>query len=447
MPRYSFPTTTAITLAVAAFALTAQAHAAEAGKVIFAAGATGVAQAPGAVGKAVQEGDMLSTGADGFLYVKTIDNGLFILRPNTKARIAAYHVDSANPANSRFKLELLSGVARSKSGDAVKLARQNFRFNTPVAAIGVRGTDFTVYHDQDTSRVAVLTGGIIVSGFSASCHPEGAGPCEGGASRELSAAQRGQLLQIKRGQAAPQTMTGATGPDQVSPPRPDEPLAKSSALDPNLDAKKGSSLSQVTVPVAVTTPPPVTPVAPVTPVVTAPPVTTPVLPDRALEWGRWQPLLGEAATASLEGPAGADRILGANFVLFRTAGQDYVTPERGSVGFALKGGDAYILNDDPTKLAVAGQLANGLLTVDFGKRSFVTSFDLIGDGTTFKLMADGDVSSDGRFGNTALTRPLTNNMALDGFLSNADKGSAAYIFHARLDDTRSANGVTYWTRH
>jgi hypothetical protein len=433
--------------AIIPLAAAVQAHAAEAGKIIFSAGATQVAQMTGAEGKAVQEGDLLSTGADGFLYVKTIDNGLFILRPNTRARIAAYHVDTANPANSRFKLELISGVARSKSGDAVKQARQNFRFNTPVAAIGVRGTDFTVYHDRDTSRVAVLTGGIVVSGFGGACRPEGGGPCEGATSRELSAAQRGQLLQIRRGQAAPQMLSGSTGPDQVSPPRADEPLARSGVLDPVLDAKKGNVLSQIAPPTAVT--PPAAPAAPAAPVATPPAAVVPAAPEpeRALEWGRWQPLLGAPATAAIEGPAGAERILGANFVLFRTAGQGYVAPERGSVGFALKGGEAYILDDDPGKTALAAQLQNGQLNVDFGKRSFVTSFDLVGGGAAYKLMADGEVTTDGRFGNTAYTRPQTNNMAVDGFLSNADKGSAGYLFRARLDDTHSANGVTYWTRH
>jgi hypothetical protein len=231
---------------ISSLALAAQAHAAEAGKVIFVAGNAQVAERPAAEGLPVREGEMLSTGADGFLYVKTIDNGLFILRPGTKARIVAYYVDAKNPSNTHIKLELLSGVARSKSGDAVKLARQNFRFNTPVAAIGVRGTDFTVWTDQNTSNVAVLTGGVVVSGFAGTCRPEGGGPCGGAGSRELSASQRGQLLQIKRGQAEPQLLQGASNaPDQVSPPRADEPLAKNGASEPVLDAKKSESLNQM----------------------------------------------------------------------------------------------------------------------------------------------------------------------------------------------------------
>jgi hypothetical protein len=446
-----------------------QAHAAEAGKVIFVAGAAHIAQRPGAEGVSVQEGELLTTGADGYLYVKTIDNGLFILRPNTRARIVAYHIDPNNPANNRIKLELLSGVARSKSGEAVKLARQNFRFNTPVAAIGVRGTDFTVYTDQDTSRVAVLTGGVVVSGFVGACSPEGGGPCEGAASRELSASQRGQLLQVKRGQAAPQLLQGGSNtPDQVSPPRADEPVAKNGAADPVLDPKKNESLDRLVAQQPPSTPP-VTPPAPVSPVVTppvtvpeAPPVVVvptsvpepepqppkppvPQLPERQLQWGRWAAVAGQPATIGLAGPDGAERAVGGNYVLFRTAGADYV-PERGSVGFTLKGGEAYITNDDPAKGVSLAQVRNGALNIDFGKSTFVTSFELVGDGQTFKMMADGNVSADGRFGNNLVSSPLTNNMAVNGMLSNENGGSAAYLFQRRLDSARSANGITLWSR-
>ncbi|GAB3444039.1 FecR family protein [Massilia solisilvae] len=422
------------------FALAAQAQAAEAGKVIFTAGASHVAERAAAEGVPVQEGELLSTGADGYIYVKTIDNGLFILRPNTRARIVTYYVDNANPANTKVKLELISGVARSKSGDAVKLARQNFRFNTPVAAIGVRGTDFTVFTDQDTSRVAVLTGGVVVSSFGGACRPEGAGPCEGAASRELFAAQRGQLLQVKRGQAAPQLLPASSGaPDQVTPPRSDEPVAKvGSPSDSVIDARKVDSVEKYVQhqPTLPSTPPVVE--------VVTPPVAQ--LPERELQWGRWADVMGRPATISLTGPNGAERVISGDYVLFRTAGKDYVAPERGNVAFLLSGSEAYILNDNPNKNPVLGQLQNGLLSVDFGKQSFATSFDLIGDGSTFKLHAEGQVSPDGRFANNLYERPASNNMQVDGMLSNANGGSAAYLFRSRLDESRSVSGFTSWTR-
>ncbi|MFC7655108.1 FecR domain-containing protein [Pseudoduganella danionis] len=150
-----------------------------AGTIIFVAGQVNIAARPAVLNSPVNEGELISTGGDGYIYIKTIDGGLFIVRPKSEARIATYHVDRVNPANTVVKLELLRGVARSQSGDAVKQARQNFRFNTPVAAIGVRGTDFTVFTDHETSRVTVLTGRITISGFGEGCHPEGRGPCEG----------------------------------------------------------------------------------------------------------------------------------------------------------------------------------------------------------------------------------------------------------------------------
>ena len=113
-------------------------QAAEAGKIIFVAGIAHAGDRAAVQGGAVEEGQMLSTGVDGYLYVKTADNGLFILRPQTRARIVAYHVDQQNPANTRVKFELLSGTARSRSGDAVKHARQNFRFNTQIGRASCR---------------------------------------------------------------------------------------------------------------------------------------------------------------------------------------------------------------------------------------------------------------------------------------------------------------------
>jgi hypothetical protein len=451
-------------LIISSLALAAAAHAAEAGKVIFAAGAAQVAGKAGAEGSSVQEGELLSTGKDGFLYVKTIDNGLFILRPNTTARIVAYHIDQKNPANTRIKLELISGVARSKSGEAVKLARQNFRFNTPVAAIGVRGTDFTVYTDQETSRVAVLTGGVVVSGFAGSCSPDGAGPCEGAASRELFAGQRGQLLQVKRGDTAPQLLqSSGNGPDQVSPPRADEPVAVKSAAPagPILDARKSDTLEKLVNQAPQQPGKPVDPVQmpPIVPPETSPPVVEvpvepkpepqlPQLPERSLQWGRFVDLADKPATIGLTGPAGSERLIGGEYVIFRTAGRDYVTPERGNASFKLQGGEATIRYASSSATTTAA-MQNGLLELDFGKASFVTSFDLVNGADRYRMMAEGIVTSDGRFANSAYDRafrPQSNNMQVDGLLSNANGGSAAYLFDRNLDNERSVKGVTYWAK-
>ena len=458
-------------LVTASFALAAQAaHAAEAGKIIFVAGNAQVVDRPAAEGARVQEGELLSTGADGFIYVKTIDNGLFILRPNTRARIAAYHVDAKNPANTRIKLELLSGVARSRSGEAVKLARQNFRFNTPVAAIGVRGTDFTVFTDDNTSRVAVISGGIVVSGFMGACRPEGAGPCEGTASRELSASQRGQLLQVQRGQASPQLLQGGTlGPDEIAPPRGDEPIGKNSGVNSasaivsvelNLDAKKSQSLSAaVGQPPVVTQPQPVEPAPPVTapapPAVeiTPPPVavTPPAVPElaRTVVWGRWQPVIGRPAQIHFAAEKSRSDLVAVNgnFVLFQTRGKDYAAPVNGSIGFKLAESEAYIYSSDSAggRVVTPSKLTNGSLNVDFGTRLFTTAMDLQDGASVVRLQAGGAVSATGGlFGDSSYSRP--GYMNVTGQLSSENGGAAAYVFDSRLDTTRTVNGVTYWQK-
>lgn len=458
-------------------------QAAEAGKVIFVAGAAQVVDRKAAEGDAVQEGELLQTGADGFIYVKTADNGLFILRPNTKARIVTYHIDEARPENTRVKLELLSGVARSKSGDAVKRARQNFRFNTPVAAIGVRGTDFTVFTDDTTSRVSVLSGGVVVSGFGDACRPDGVGPCEGARSRELSAAQRGQLLQIQQGVAAPQLLNGSSVAPEAQVLPSGAPVAvvvgRNGAVTPvemSVDVRKSEKLvdnvanhPRPPTPGTGTDPNPTqdtdpnpgqgtdpTPPTTTDPQLPQPPVVTPVDPvppesvrHAGIQWGRWQRVTGPAPdfNLTLEGAKHQLVAVKGNFAIFRTAGQEYVVPERGGMGFKLANSEAYVYTyytaTSGLYTARAATLSNGKLNVDFGGRSFTTSFDLSSKDEKFSFRGDGTLGADGTlYGNRAEGRKGL--VTVDGLLTNDKGGGAAYIFDGRIDDRRTVNGGTAW---
>ena len=460
------------------------AHAAEAGKIIFVAGAATAGERAAVEGAGVEEGQLLATGADGYMYVKTADNGLFILRPQTQARIVTYRIDRQNPANTRVKFELLKGTARSKSGDAVKQARQNFRFNTPVAAIGVRGTDFTVATDNDISRVSVFSGGVVVSGFVGSCRPDGAGPCEGAASRELSAAQRGQLVQVTRGQAAPQVLeAGGQGPDQAAPPRPDEPLTRKDADQPkvNVEVAKNAGLNVVidkviNPDVPIETPPSEPPVTqtpvpvPVPEPVPAPepvpepvpvPVPTPVEPisvlpivgvpnpaERAAIWGRWQPINDKAPVLDYSTEGDKNQLIALNgyFALYRSPGKEYITPNNGNVGFSLRSSEVYVTTEYGHGITSASdaKLSNGALNVNFGKRSFSTNMDLITRDELIKLRGEGTVTGDGRLYGDALGRQGYLN--IQGLLTNerGPSSTAATIFDGRIDESRTVNGAATW---
>lgn len=441
------------------------ASAGEAGRIVFVTGQAQLASRAIAMGDAVQEGDELATGADGYIYMKTVDNGFLILRPGSRARVVAYHIDTQNPANTRVKFELLNGVARAISGQGVKQARQNFRFNTPVAAIGVRGTDFTVFTDQQTSRVTVITGGVVVSGFSGACGPEGAGPCEGTTSRELFAEQTGQILQIQKGQAAPQLLRNtALSPDVVVPPRRDEPVGKAplstpqhAANEPSLDPQKSDSLLTGTIRVPApapaptptpTEPPPVvvTPPVVVPPVVVVPPpVVVPVEPKLPeIVWGRWESVAGLAADSDVlarikSGEVEAGFIIG-SFVISRVKNSELVLPTRGQASFTLASSEAYIRNG--TQAPVAATVQDSRFDVDFATRGFTTSLKVVSPDAQVDVRARGDVTLKGELYSSI----IGSNATIRGYLGGADAKEAGYVFQTTTGSALTAFGATRWTR-
>jgi hypothetical protein len=443
--------------ACAFMAASAAAFAAEAGRIVFVSGSVQLGRQAAALNDAVNEGDEITTGRDGYVYVKTVDDGLLVLRPASRARIDAYHVDAQNPANTRVKLELLDGVARTVSGKGVKAARQNFRFNTPVAAIGVRGTDFTVATDQETSTVTVLSGAVVVSGFGGSCQPGGAGPCEHFASRELSASHGGQMLQVRRGQPEPRLLpSGAAAPDVVAPPRADEPgkstASTGTSAEPSLDAQKANAVLQqglavrpATVPPAVTdqvTPPVVEQPQPPAPEL---PPAPPPPPPSTLVWGRWAAIAGGTVTIDPAAVAAAGgKVVATNpyYSIYKTQGSDIEVPQSGTAGFYLSRGEALVSNA-ATKLIANASLDNGKLNVDFGAKTFTTAFDLTTGNEKFSLGATGNLSANGAMSATNQFIP-GRNMSVNGALGS--QGDAAYIFSARIDAQRTANGVTYWIK-
>jgi hypothetical protein len=456
-----------IVVAVGLLAGAAQAaYAAEAGKIVFVTGQVSVAQRPAELNGAVNEGDELSTGADGYVYVKTVDQGFLVLRPSSKARIVAYHIDDKNPANTRVKLELLNGVARSISGTGVKQARQNFRFNTPVAAIGVRGTDFVVYTDQKTSRVTVVSGGVVVSGFAGACGPEGGGPCEGGGSRELFAGQAGMMLQVERGQTNPQLMRGQplSPAEHGAPARPDEPVGKigpsgNAGTEVNLDAQKSVGVltgnkqinQNVTPPDVKPEPevvvsPPVAPPPPALtplpePVVTLPPVVTPG--PKEVIWGRYAAIAGAGVDTGVRdqlatGKYGNATLLG-GYQIARLNSTAYVAPREGTASFVLTGSDATLQRAGRTLVPAAVQGA--YLSVDFGARTFQTGLNVVGDGVSVPFNVTGNVTKLGELVNTSL---LTDSR-IKGYLGGANVEEAAYLFQYK-STTVNINGATTWRR-
>lgn len=440
--RYLSVASVALALSCAA---AGQAGAAEAGRIVFVTGEVQVASKAGVLDAPVQEGDELSTGAQGYVYMKTVDGGFLILRPNSKARVIAYKVDAANPGNTRVKLELLSGVARSISGQGVKLSRQNFRFNTPVAAIGVRGTDFIVSTDQQTTRIAVVSGGVVVSGFAGACGPEGSGPCEGRSSRELFAGQPGMLLQVDKGQHEPKLLNNpGASPNQVVPPRSDEPSGRTPAATTtvpalpgtavNLDAKK-DSVNQLNKP-------PVAPVLPPVPPVVVTPPAVPKGPE--VIWGRWLRIANTppdpAVIARLANPDYDDGTVIGSYAIKRRLDSNMVLPTEGKASFALAEGEASLQRKGGD--ALAAKINDASLNVNFGARSFETSMLVYSPEGEMRVRATGDVHSKGD-----LVNGSASNTIVQGYLTGEKADGAQFIFKTKdTGQDWNAEGYTRWTR-
>ena len=138
---------------------------------------SGEKRAKASRGHVINVGDRIYTEANGHVHVRFVDDALVSVRPMSSLEVERYEFDPSSPEESTVKFNLTEGVARSISGEAAKSARQRFRLNTPVAAIGVRGTDFVVSATAKSTRAIVNEGSIIMAPFSSLCVSDALGPC------------------------------------------------------------------------------------------------------------------------------------------------------------------------------------------------------------------------------------------------------------------------------
>ncbi|MDX1901648.1 MAG: FecR domain-containing protein [Gammaproteobacteria bacterium] len=102
----------------------------------------------------VYEGDTLKTGADGSGQVVFTDGSLLVLRSGTEFKIDQYHYDKkGKPADNHFIANFIKGAFRTITGLIAHTHYDSYSVKTPVATIGVRGTEY----------VASLTGNNLIA--------------------------------------------------------------------------------------------------------------------------------------------------------------------------------------------------------------------------------------------------------------------------------------------
>lgn len=91
--------------------------------------------------------DTLLTGSDSQAQIVFTDNTLMTFKPKTKFSIDNYSFDAQKKKGSvgKYVMNLIEGGFRTITGLIAKRDPQSYQVNTPVATIGVRGTDYAAY--------------------------------------------------------------------------------------------------------------------------------------------------------------------------------------------------------------------------------------------------------------------------------------------------------------
>lgn len=448
--------------ALALGAATAQASlpGTEVGTVTFVLGKAWITK-PGARRVPVAEGtgigvyDRIDTESNGHVHVRLIDTALISVRPSSTLEIQRYDYNAADPSASAVKLNLIEGESRAISGKAAQEARQNFRLNTPVAAIGVRGTDFVAIADRDGAEARINEGTIIVSPFSTDCLADALGPCSG----------NGLELAYNYGAyGANQVVQVTAGGDSVILPISSSGLPESmvdQSLQPQIAAetkeRSGELYTESVAALAVnprlvdssrpTTPggnhnpePPVLP-PDFTPSVA---VSAQALQDRQLMWGRWYERsdADERMTVSYsfaDGLAARSSAIGNDeYVLYRL--EDNLPRMKfglGRVGFELDSAQAFYRSNGASELL---NVSGGQLNIDFDASTFATSLNMR---STSLGAIDFSVSGriDANSGQFSVVAPSGE---LGGIVTH-DGSEAGYYFQKVLE-SGSVDGLTLWGR-
>ena len=368
-------------------------------------------------GSSVQEGDVIRTSDNGHVHIKFIDGARVSVRPNSVFRIHEFKYNPSEPAASVVRLSLDSGEARSISGAAAQAAKERFRLNTPLVAIGVKGTDFVTQVSKDVIRVTVNQGAIVMAPFDSGCKVESLGVCNTTRAKELTAEMLGQALVYRMGSTDP-SFQNVSKPGQVD-------SSKLLQLDRQVRDGAEKSLASDT---EVKNP------------------LNAVVANRLI-WGRWarDPRANDNLTVPfLEAMRGNEVTVGDGYYfLFREPSNVNVLPTLTTkTDFGLKSASAYFRN--AANEVAPASVQSGTLGIDFGARTYATQLSMSADGTglqTFSQTGTVNASTGIFLGKSA---DPANASSLAGTIS-LDARQAGYLFKNQIS-RGSFVGATLWGR-
>jgi hypothetical protein len=363
-----------------------------------------------AKGDLIQQGDIVKTSANGHVHIRFVDGALVSVRPNSVLSIQEFRYNPADPAVSVVRMSLDRGEVRSISGAAAQAAKDRFRLNTPLVAIGVKGTDFVTQTNQEGTRVMVNQGAIVMAPFDQNCKAQALGVCSGSRARELTADMVGMALIYKSGFTDPslQILPGVKDPAKTLSPD------RKGIDDPKVNSVDDKLLEGL-------------------------------FPVSRLAWGRWTrtPAPGDSLTLGFrEAMQGREVTVGDGYYfLFREASAVNLLPSLTSQAeFKLNASAAQYRS--PGNDVSAAQVESGSLSVDFAARTYATQLKVTAPGITPQAFSFG-----------GKVDPVTGIFLSE---SNASKGSlagsltmtgrqAGYLFSQPVGNG-NLSGATLWGR-
>ncbi len=413
-----------IILSLVFVALPVQAESQLAGEITAAVGesvVSGDTQRKAVSGMQLYVGDVLQTGAGAHLHLRMVDDALVSMRPDSKLRITNYAYRAGVAEATKIRLDLLYGAVRSVTGKGGQMAKDRFRMNTPVAAIGVRGTDFIAQADTDKTLVHVASGAIVLAPLGADCKASSLGPCQTAAARVLGADMHNMMLEFNRGMAAPR-LVPLIGKLKIVTPQADSqakaqfgspaPPDASGQVAVDTAAQKSLTALQLAAPV--------------------------ILSHYEMVWGSWSEQGNGQAVPYADAVKGREVTVGnGTSGLFRDNGIPILLPQSGHSEFSLR--SAQVSLQQATG-PVAGQVQNGTLGVDFNAGTFNTRLNIVAPQLAATLNAVGSVGGDGIMHSIA----SGSNGLVAGSLSRTGN-EAGYLFDLPTSAGK-LTGTTLWIK-
>jgi hypothetical protein len=369
-----------------------------------------------AKGSAIEVGDRIETTDSGHVHIQFVDGARISVRPDSVLQVEEYQYDPAHPADSTVKFNLEKGVARAISGDAAHQAKDRFRLNTPLVAIGVRGTDFTTQAGLNSAVVVVNQGAIVLAPLDSICTAAGIGPCGGAKARELSASMSGTALVYRSNMPEPsfQPINSLKGTDKITPIMQQERESAVQSQGVVADSKAPSSVVGL-------------------------------LPQQpSLTWGRWSAnaLPGDSLTVPfMQALEGRQVTVGDGYYfLFRNEGvPNLMGMATGQATFALQGGAANYRSSG--NIYSPATIQGGALAIDFNRDTFATNLTVSSAATGVQsISATGAINP-----TTGIFLSSTNDPAVKGAVS-LNTLQAGYLFNKSFLNGSALTGATLWGR-